>query len=819
MVDHYHHTNDDDGAELECDDERSMADENESLRAAGRALYHDVVSSGLTLEAYVTAHPTSTCVDLSVCTITVLAREHKGVQVPARRAVASFVKLFPPTGFSNVQSNHQVPCIVVPLDILLGKTPEEQAVTTLADIGTMKFKCELIKPDNSPVVFELDGPTSFTAHHTHQGLVIGVAAFTSIPAIHGGFKYLPGLCLKSAMKDCCGHVAALAVPPHGDRFVVSVYNSPSTVLVHHTHNTTDGDCGTPFVYANKVFAWHVARRTAGNAQFNMALGNPLNWQLAVPKVALEGDDDICDAAVELECEEILDLIRVYDTKEGLTAIAPPHLPHPFDKVRLAPVGKPRVVMGTCNNIEGDAAYVPPDTRTCAVEEGRSVTRGEVDTTMVNSAMRSIKTLYNRFTAQASELSYARFAPKNQEERYALYLYTAMAMARPSAIGPLFAHFRLPNTGETTKRSFMLKLFTGPREQVEERVAQFMQLCDDAFAFFSKEHPEDRPLNVPILCYGKNEPITKSKAAAGRHRTIKEMLYFCTIVQSALTWFLPKGGQLPLYTQLVTHYYKAVEMDNTRIPAPPAGPLSNARTHDEIAGACAFGTTGTHVFPWLIGLDYFNALPSMSALGAQKSYMADVSGWDKALPEPLVRALFDTILGKVGVNIHRACNCSPLLYVSGQWMRGAPMTWCSGNPLTLFGNTLMHAAILNGLKCKKFFVQGDDVVMFDPSDVKALINRYQSLGLRLKHILAGEGAYEFCQLYVLKDGRRALDMVRLAARMILKGTVSDTVVIPLLNRVSYVSRGSAKAFEGHVTDGVLAKIREMEVDLPEFKDCV
>jgi hypothetical protein len=200
-------------------------------------------------------------------------------------------------------------------------------------------------------------------------------------------------------------------------------------------------------------------------------------------------------------------------------------------------------------------------------------------------------------------------------------------------------------------------------------------------------------------------------------------------------------------------------------------------------------------------------------------MADVSGWDKALPEPLVRALFDTILGKVGVNIHRACNCSPLLYVSGQWMRGAPMTWCSGNPLTLFGNTLMHAAILNGLKCKKFFVQGDDVVMFDPSDVKALINRYQPLGLRLKHILAGEGAYEFCQLYVLKDGRRALDMVRLAARMILKGTVSDTVVIPLLNRVSYVSRGSAKAFEGHVTDGVLAKIREMEVDLPEFKDCV
>jgi hypothetical protein len=115
---------------------------------------------------------------------------------------------------------------------------------------------------------------------------------------------------------------------------------------------------------------------------------------------------------------------------------------------------------------------------------------------------------------------------------------------------------------------------------------------------------------------------------------------------------------------------------------------------------------------------------------------DVSRWDKSIPKIVMKAIFDYAPCQTVIHHHLFDNA--VYCVNGRLVGLKASIWPSGIPPTLWGNTVMHKAVLLKLPAHAVTLQGDDLLIKKAYESDAL-KAYEHFGLVVKK----DDVTEFC----------------------------------------------------------------------------
>lgn len=232
--------------------------------------------------------------------------------------------------------------------------------------------------------------------------------------------------------------------------------------------------------------------------------------------------------------------------------------------------------------------------------------------------------------------------------------------------------------------------------------------------------------------GKFEPVPIKKLASGRHRSIHSPGPVINIVEIMASHFV-KDGVLYRHDQVAS-------VESVRI------------------------AMGNH---WVIGKSPKEVHGILSASYAAGASSYDISGWDRSLPMDVIESFFRHFVGSKGVTLGTGYCGRGIFQVGCSFYRlpSQYAAWASGSMKTLFGNTMIHCALLRTLDVGSFHVQGDDCIFSCCIDGPKLISRIAEVGLEARDFKTGDEV-EFCKIRPSAD-RLEFEMADIYDKMSLR----------------------------------------------------
>jgi thiol-disulfide isomerase/thioredoxin len=264
---------------------------------------------------------------------------------------------------------------------------------------------------------------------------------------------------------------------------------------------------------------------------------------------------------------------------------------------------------------------------------------------------------------------------------------------------------------------------------------------DLYWNVAREFIENRdPTIVPLVIFGKDEPISIAKAMQGRHRKITMPDWTVRTVEEFLYHFRLDGKRYS-----VDSVYGVINKN--------------------------YGTNS------VMGLNCSSSFIRAKFHNFRKKYCYDIRGWEMCVPHQVMGAIYAFTLGHIpGLPEvwHQGLNGRGIYIVGSELFRLPPnhWLWCSGVRLTLFGNTVMHQGLLKTMGIDGV-AQGDDAVFAaDPNFVGSQLAR---AGLQAKEFHSDA---DFCKMKLKHDSVN-FDLPDIADKMSLRRSKPDDQVISYL----------------------------------------
>lgn len=268
----------------------------------------------------------------------------------------------------------------------------------------------------------------------------------------------------------------------------------------------------------------------------------------------------------------------------------------------------------------------------------------------------------------------------------------------------FGHRARAMLRETTKETLRLSVsgeLLALKKEFIDSVRQLSKLCGSP----------DGSKHIVVSAMGKYEPVPNKKLVNGRHRSIHS-----------------PGPVANVFELLQSHFVKD----------------GRVYKHDDVCKVEAVRLAmGNHFVIGLAPKQVHAVLREAYADGAS-SY--DISGWDRSLPMGVIETFFRAFVSEKGAVLGTGYCGKGIVHVDDNLYRFPDGTaaWASGGLKTLFGNTMIHIALLRSLNLKHFHVQGDDCIFNRCIDGISLIADIAKVGLEARDFKSDDSV-EFCKI--------------------------------------------------------------------------
>jgi len=268
----------------------------------------------------------------------------------------------------------------------------------------------------------------------------------------------------------------------------------------------------------------------------------------------------------------------------------------------------------------------------------------------------------------------------------------------------------------TKRDALNAFLAG--ESIE-KWAYFLQFIDRVHGWMISDASKGCS-GMPVMVFGKHEPIPVKKVLKGKHRTIGMPDWSVLVIETAYNMWLTPEDTYCNYD----HVYAQARRGN------------------------GWGINTHHLY----GGNTVLEMPKVEKeLG--ECYDYDVEAWDRSLPEQVIVQLFKSLIGGRGANSDKIALSIALginknaCYVIGDECWSLPegtVAWVSGQLLTLTGNSHMHSSLLNAIGAVGIVCGDDGNVATTSITQEKLVEGFADVGLRLKKISVQPGL-NFCKI--------------------------------------------------------------------------
>lgn len=531
--------------------------------------------------------------------------------------------------------------------------------------------------------------------------------------------------------------------------------SPSSNLLMHTANTKHGDCGSPIVCGGVVVAIHVGSiSTSGYNTRNIAY--PLVSVRGITTPDLDGDISLESLVAPAVTDYVHGMYSIYGKsvnmlKAGVLSGGP------FTYLNHNAKQGSRCKCDQCHGgISAESAlYMPDDEETKELKKAIGVVEDDMvhfpgnrftivkclsdfvtskhkySPESVHAWSEAIPIMYENavklFVSRSEVPLQCIIEHYNADTQFDIVLSLLARVAAATTTCGYGKRLGLPVMYEDNKRG----LYSWLSSSACPQKVKLRFLHDFTTVKHWLESAQASPgFNMPLHVFAKDEPITKAKALAHKHRSIQTP---------------------PLQVMLVEMLYSCLSSGKDTDTG-----LYILYTPDDImklSRACLVPQN-----KWMLGGNIPLELAQFTRTHANSYFINyDVEAWDRSLPLEVVQAVYATMLigdSKFGKHVSRnLCHglCGNGLYIYGSSFYRLPAgttAWCSGALKTLSGNSLAHAALLTLIQqqCPFGMVQGDDgsLVSTRETDVQLVVDTFANVGMKLKRV-ERTLVSEFCAL--------------------------------------------------------------------------